>query len=151
MALANKPTWVFPVWHRPPFNFCYGQGGDSSTEGVAGLYNKIADWVLNGHIHLYQRFKPVKYSRAIMPTYGNNDTDGVGYIVVPPAGQDPRDNLGSGYSTWLNYPATSTVMGEVGFTKIAINNRTIAINTYQMGDWSTYLTSRIVDTVSYTK
>jgi len=114
------------------------------------LFNNVMDWVFTGHVHVFQSFKPIRYPSTVVSNFGNKTNEGTGYLIVPPAGNWPETGYLSSFKSWLNYPASESP-SEIGFTKVLITNRSIAINTYMMGTMSIFTNCRIVDSISYTK
>jgi len=88
--------WVFAYWHIPPYDVAarhYTQQG--SFRDVTKLFDGTVDWVFAGHEHLYHRIKPMRYNAWVAPSggYGEGSSDGVGYLVVPPAGNYPANEI----------------------------------------------------------
>jgi hypothetical protein len=55
-------------------------------------FNGKLDWCITGHVHQYQRTKPLTATAStidIKPRYGRRTEEGVGYIVAPPSGNFP--------------------------------------------------------------
>ncbi len=81
---ANHSSCTLAYWHQPTFSAT----GEPSTEGTAAdtwwklLYHAGADLVLNGHEHVYARFKP-------QDPNGNVDTrHGITQFIVGTGGED---------------------------------------------------------------
>ena len=78
-AAAYDPTnvFTFAVFHRPPYSTSGHGGNDEIRENWCPLFTAYeADAVFTGHVHNYQRFKPI---------------DGVQYLVSGGAGGYPKD------------------------------------------------------------
>jgi Calcineurin-like phosphoesterase len=65
---ANTQPCILAMWHQPR----WWSGGNATAYGPwwQALYKAHADVVLNGHVHNYQRFRPLNYSGAADPTNG---------------------------------------------------------------------------------
>jgi hypothetical protein len=159
---SPKPTWIFAYWHIPPYNAGSRHWG---TQGrfreITELCDGVVDWVFNGHEHLYQRFKPLRYNAKLVSNYGNKADQGVGYLILPPAGAYPNANLidytneKAYYRQRLAYPIptkdSNAVPSEVGFVTVEIKNRNISLKTYFLGDINNPKDAHIVDQLSYSK
>jgi hypothetical protein len=155
--------WRFAVWHIPPYNAGVrhvDQCGE--TQHITALFNDTVDWVLCGHEHLYQRFKPLRYAGldgagdVISKTTGSygGAGGGVGYLIAPPAGHDPpADKLVEPShpmrARLASPPPVSRVQNKVaqwvGFVVVNVSGKTIDIKAYALGQ------AAPVDDVSYKK
>lgn len=146
----NKNTkWLFSYYHIPSFNASTRHvSSQYEVREIAELFNNSLDWAFGGHVHMYQRSKPIKYYRYGTGTQVQSSyNSGVGYIVVPPAGNYPD---GSVSSTEAYRLASSAV--EIGFVKVDINNNNININSYGLGTLSNSVSlHKLENTISYTK
>jgi hypothetical protein len=154
--------WLFAFWHIPPYN-----AGDrhwseqGSFRDLTALFDGVVDWVFCGHEHLYQRTLPLRYNAQIANAYGRGPSDGVGYLIVPPAGVwpgtelIPHDDPKGYYRDRLAYPQvappSNTAPSEVGFVIVELEGKTIALTTWGMGTIETPLPAHVVDQASYTK
>jgi hypothetical protein len=157
-------AWVFVNLHIPPYNagrrHLHGQG---LFRNITRLFDGRVDWVFSGHEHLYQRFKPLKYNASFASSgeYGTQRDRGVGYLIVPPAGNLPESKLvasGSRVSRYrgrLAYPEvtseSSLVKSEIGFVRVVIDGMTIDLKTYGMGTLESPVQSNVIDHVTYRK
>lgn len=158
--LAKPSPWRFATWHIPPYNAGVRHSGQvDAVRPVTALFNDKIDWVLGGHEHLYQRFKPIRFveldsagkvvSTAVASHGGPGG--GVGYIVAPAAGHDPPEDtllpVGNPMRDLIAYPtlAGTTVDKWVGFVTIQITGKTITIQATDLDQ----ATPR--DTLTYTR
>jgi 3',5'-cyclic AMP phosphodiesterase CpdA len=67
---ANPHQCVLAMWHRPAFST--GPHGNSTrmAKFFQLLYSNGAEIVLNGHDHMYERYKPITPSGALDATHG---------------------------------------------------------------------------------
>ncbi len=162
---AQDVEWLFVYWHIPPYN----AGRRHSREqghfrDITKLFDGKVDWVFAGHEHLYQRFKPIQYNAKVLDLvkYGTRADEGVGYMIVPPAGNMPEEMIVSAtssdvarYRKRLAYPVpepgSSKVNSEIGFVIVAIDGKTINLKTFGMGTLDSARPSHLVDTVNYSK
>ncbi len=162
-ALATASAeWVFAFWHIPPYNAGsrhWSQQG--AVRDLTSLFDGTVDWVFCGHEHMYQRTKPLRYNGQLATSYGNGGSDGVGYLVVPPAGVWPGDTLiphdheKGYYRDRLAYPVvappSNTAPSELGYVAVDIDDKTITITTYGFGTIETPVARHVIDQHSYTK
>jgi hypothetical protein len=126
---ATDDTWVFAWWHKPPYDVAnVHMAGQYAFRKVTRNFEEKVDWVFTGHEHLYMRFKPLRWDGIVAGSYGNGSDQGVGYLTVAPAGNEPRtavtpDSLVDIYAT----------TPEVGFTRVDIDGSEIDITTWFMG------------------
>ena len=159
-ALEGADGPVFAAWHRPPYNAGSRHGAEQSdTRPVTALFDGAVDWVLCGHEHFYQRMVPIRFDTQAAPSgqYGRAGEDGVGYLVVPPAGNDPSGNLFDAGSVFadarplLAWPEVGeedgTAPSEIGFVVIEVTPDGIAVETYAMGDLDVVTEPRLIDGV----
>lgn len=140
-------SWVFAAWHVPPYNV----GGrhfleQHDTRELTGLFDGVLDWVFCGHEHLAQRLLPLRHSGILAPSgaYGRGPDDGVGYMIAPPAGNDPSDQVIPPDSEWAYYrdrlawppldPERNYVDSELGFIRADVSGEQLRLRTYGMGD-----------------
>ncbi len=156
--------WRFVYWHIPPYDAAERHFREQGKlRDMTELFDENVDWVFGGHEHLYQRFKPLRYNANVLAAglYGNGPEQGVGYLVVPPAGNHPASQIVSSdspvrrYRDRLAFPPIngdqSEVDSEIGFTKVSIAGDGIEIRTFGMGTLNDPTDSRVIDSVSYTK
>ncbi|MBT3224128.1 MAG: hypothetical protein HN348_34100, partial [Proteobacteria bacterium] len=161
LAKVTAP-WVFATWHVPPYNVGrrhYGEQGD--YRDITGLFDGVVDWYFGGHEHLYQRLVPIQYNADLVSEYGNGTDQGVGYMILPPAGNYPEKGIVASDSTYshyrerLAYPPveedSSYVESEIGFVTVEISGQTITLKSWGMGDFFTNITPWVRDEVSYSK
>ncbi len=161
----NEHQWVFVVWHDPPYNagrrFFDAQW---DTRPMTRLFDGRVDWVFTGHEHLYQRMFPLRYDGELASSgrYGSGKADGVGYVVLPPAGSSsfsgeivPWDSRWAEYRKYLAFPtpvATEDVVSsEVGFVTVEVSGRSFDLEAWGMGTLDGPLPVHLVDSYSYTK
>lgn len=149
--------WNFAYWHIPAYNATTGHHDEIyKIKPVTEIFDSKMDWVINGHVHSYQRFKPLRYDGKVKSSYGTGVEQGVGYIVVPPAGNVPRNYDWKSESEKLTvaYPKdgnASGILSEVGFGVVDIDDKTINMKIYGIGNTSTFKNCYIMDEVKYTK
>jgi hypothetical protein len=141
---------VFSYFHVPPYNAAPRHGAEQAlVRDVTGLFDGVVDWHFSGHEHLYQRTLPLRYNGVIAPSgeYGvgeeEGDEDGVGYIVLPPAGAWPDMNLirsddpEARRRERLAYPVVgpteTAVDSEIGFVVARVEGSTLSLETWGMG------------------
>ena len=153
--------WVIATWHIGPYNA--GQRhyleSDDFRETTA-LFQGRVDWHISGHEHLYQRMQPLRYEADIAPSgaYGRGEDDGVGYMVLPPAGNTPSNDVvssGSSYASLrdlLAWPAVSgeedEVASEIGFVVVQVETNRLDFTTWGMGTQSQEQEPHVVETVT---
>lgn len=112
----QKTPWVFTTWHRPFYcsNTAHWQSNeDMRTSYEQLLYQYHVDISFTGHIHAYERTKPI-YNYTVVP-------DGIVTLVVGNGGN------GEGlYPNWRNPQPDWSVYREshYGFGSMTIYNRT---------------------------
>ena len=164
LATLTGAPWVFVSLHIPPYNVGVRHGSQQGDfRDLTGLFDGNVDWVFTGHEHLYQRMKPMRYNGIIAPSgiYGRGSSDGVGYLITPPAGAWPEteivawDDSNAHYRDRLAYPVPvgqeSTVPSEHGFTMVSLAGKQITLRTYGLGTVASPVSLHLVDEVSYTK
>ena len=99
-AYDPSNTFVFTVFHRPPYSVSGHGGNDEIKENWCPLFTAYeTDAVFTGHIHNYQRFKPI---------------DGVQYLVSGGAGGYPKDYAADpslAFTTTCFHYVTATIDG----------------------------------------
>lgn len=157
--------WVFAQLHTPPYNAGdrFDINEQATVREVTQLMDGAVDWVLAGHEHLYQRMHPLRYEAEIAASgqYGVDADDGIGYLVLPPAGIDPRNGVRETTSpaAWLRDlvafpvldPETAEADSEMGFVIVSIDAQTLTLETYGMGSPEQPVAAYVRDTVTYTK
>jgi hypothetical protein len=130
---------------------------------VTGLFDGAIDWVVSGHEHLAQRSKPMRYNGqlAASGSYGRGPNDGVGYLVLPPAGAWPEtaliawDDPHAYYRDRLAFPVPgaqqNAVESEVGYTIVELSGSSITLEVWGMGDYASPHGSVLRNTLSYVR
>jgi 3',5'-cyclic AMP phosphodiesterase CpdA len=161
--LRGQGGWVFVALHEPIYNlgrrFYLGQ---DEYRPVSEGFDGVVDWVFTGHEHIYQRMHPLRFDAELAPSgrYGRGEDDGVGYLVVPTAGDatfegailspmaptaDERD--------WLAYPVPDDdadwIPTEIGFTRVSIEGERFELTVWGMGTLADPLDPHVVDVLSY--
>jgi hypothetical protein len=162
-AAQTKP-WSFVYCHVPPINPSLGKEEVKYVRPYTDYFNQKIDWVLSGHVHTYQRVRPVTATNASMTfrsEYGRSSTQGVGYLVAAPSGQWPRISSAAPMKTELaSYPQYQGACAyETGFTIIQINGSDFSLKTYGLGDVNNQNVAgygdsgqkRLIDSVTYTR
>ena len=159
-ALADAPGPVFAAWHKPPYNAGLRHGAERETREITQLFDGAVDWVFGGHEHLYQRMEPIRYEAQEAPSgqYGRGEQDGVGYIVLPPAGNWPSDDLFDLDSMYadgrelLAYPVVGpeddvSAPSELGYVVVDVSPAGIGIEAFAMGSPDAPEAPRLIDQV----
>lgn len=136
---AQACTWSFAYWHVPAINPAGGKSEVEFMRPYTSYFNHKLDWVLAGHVHEYQRLKPVTASNHSLnfnkTGYGRASDKGVGYLLAAPAGQWPRNTSSSNMEQLAFYPHNSQgkVGYEIGFSIINVSANNFDLKTYGMG------------------
>ena len=113
---ASDATWKFVYFHKPPY--CSTGGWEKVRKTWCALFDQYhVDIVFSGHIHVYERTKPIKNGSV-----QSSPSDGPIYIVTGGGGA----NLGSvTRQNWI-------VHGESvhHFLKLAINGSNLTCKAY---------------------
>jgi acid phosphatase type 7 len=163
-ALADAPGPVFASWHKPPYNAGSRHGAEQQqTRPITALFDGVVDWVLTGHEHFYQRMAPIRFEAEAAPSglYGRGEQDGVGYLVMPPAGNNPSGSLISATSSHgdarplLAWPEISEedqgAPSELGFVVFEVGPEEIEVDAWAMGNLETVSEPRIIDVVGVSR
>jgi hypothetical protein len=107
--------------------------------------------------------RPLRYNGLIASSghYGRGSSDGVGYLVVPPAAAWPETDLlahtdpKAYYRDRLAYPVaaptTDKVSSENGYVVVEVNGLTLKVQSWGVGGPGALLDPHLVDQVSYTR
>jgi len=141
---------VFAYWHIAPYNA--GSRHDNEQwdfREITALFDGNVDWVFSGHEHLAQRMVPLRYDGLAAATgdYGVGPEDGVGYMVLPPAGYysstsvvDEKASTGAEQRqlvAWPELPAgKNSAESEMGFVEVQVLGDQLLLRTWGMGDVS---------------
>lgn len=158
-------AWVFAQWHVPPYNM--GDRFDILHQGAVRqtteLFQGRVDWVFTGHEHLYQRMLPIQFDAqvALSGDYGVGPDDGVGYMVLPTSGIEPRygirtpDSPAAYLRDLVAFPhigaGAAVADSEIGFVVVTVTGDTIALQTVCLGSTVEHLPPYVCDGVSYVK
>ncbi|HBD94505.1 MAG: hypothetical protein A2015_02155 [Spirochaetes bacterium GWF1_31_7] len=165
---AQAKTWAFAFSHVPVFNSAGGKDEVAFVRPYSQYLNGKIDWHLSGHVHTYQRSRPLTIgtnAQEFKKEYGRGAGQGVGYLIVPPAGHWPRPGLSTLMETELaSYPQykgnTEVEKGlETGFVIINIEGNDFSLKTYGLGDvdgrnavgYGDNGQKRLIDSISYTR
>jgi predicted phosphodiesterase len=151
LASARNATWKFVVFHHPPFNSSRAHFSEQQMRLVSDiLEHRGVDIVFNGHVHNYQRTRPLKFLARPAPDrtfkagpsflvdgdfeidqtfdgVGDTTPDGVLYIVTGAGGAgaydpDQTDNV----PTWQ--PFTMKLVSDVySFTVVDIDGTRLTL------------------------
>ena len=162
---AHRDGWVFLSLHEPIYNL--GRrfvDVQLDYRPLSALFDGAVDWVFTGHEHIYQRMVPLRYDAVPAPSgeYGRGETDGVGYIVVPTAGDDifegailPHFDPDAEDRAWLAAPIPgameNNLPSEMGFTVVSVDGQDLELTTWGMGTLEEPAEAHVVDSVSYTR
>jgi hypothetical protein len=165
---ASSTLWNFAYFHIPPINPVGRKNEVPALRPLVDSFNGKLDWCITGHVHQYQRTKPLTATAStidIKPRYGRRTEEGVGYIVAPPSGNYPR----------YYWPENNAILDftprnqngepakEVGFTIFRLEGQTMVMETYGLGTvggqsqpWGYFRlgnsrSSQLIDRISYNK
>ncbi len=159
---AGAPDWVFAFVHVPPYNAGVRHAeAQNAVRAVTALFDTAVDWVFAGHEHLYQRTLPLRFEASVAPSgeYGRGLQDGVGYIVLPPAGQHQGDTVippeapEAPRRDRLAFPVLAPdqveVDSELGYVIVQIDGDAISLDTWWIGTMEVPAAPHVIDSVSY--
>ncbi len=163
--LEGHDGWVFVAMHEPIYNLgrrFYDVQEDYRP--VSALFDGTVDWVFTGHEHIYQRMHPLRFDAQFAPSgrYGRGDDDGVGYVVVPTAGDQTFEGkiLSPMAPTaedrdWMAYPEpvedSDVVPAEIGFVVVRLAGEDFELEAWGQGTLALQLPPHVVDELSYTR
>jgi len=163
IASAGEPSWVFAQWHVPAYDVGT-RTSESSQETVRQVtltFEGQVDWVFQGHEHLGQRLKPLRYDGQLAASgnYGRGTDDGVGYVVLPSSGTIPRTTVVSPdgdqahYRDWLAFPEIdeddTIAPSELGWAYVTLNGDEFSLEIYGVGLTGSLVTPWVRDEFSY--
>ena len=136
--------WVFAIWHHPPYDVGARFAGEASEYREAtALFDGQVDWVVTGHEHIYQRFHPMRYAAELVGSYGTDDDQGVGYLVLPSAGNKTMTSVvdaqarGGDQRGMLAFPELEEGVNEtpvaVGFAVADLTRHTMELTVWGFG------------------
>lgn len=152
---AQDYDWSFVTWHIPAYTVL-DRHGEQQVEAreITDFFTGNVDWAFCGHVHSYQRFLPMQYDGTVVSSYGRGVDQGVGYIDLSPAGNNPEDYENNDNAI-LAYPITSDItdgaISEIGFVQVKIEDKNIDIKSFGIGTLTNQKDLHIFDTVSYIK
>jgi len=161
---AGAPDWVFCSFHTPPYN-AGGRLGEEQPDvrPVTALFDGRVDWVLTGHEHWGHRMEPLRFEALPAPSgaYGTGPADGVGYLVLPPAGHppstkvvdpaDPHAELRDRVAFPPLDPGALNAASEIGYLVVSVSANAITLETWGMGTVDAPIAPHVRDIVSYVK
>ena len=160
---VRQVDWVFAMWHTPPYNIgSRHQMEQGPYRDITELFEGNVDWAFFGHEHLYQRMLPLQYNAvfASSASYGIGPDDGVGYVVLPPAGNYPHnqviptDSPDAGRRDRVAFPdldETTTVPSEVGYLTVDLTSTTISLKAWGMGTYDAPVSTWLREEYSYSR
>ncbi len=165
IAAAGEPHWVFAQWHVPVYDAGVRTSASAQEElrGLTATFEGNVDWVFTGHEHMGQRMLPLQYDGVLAPSgaYGRGPDDGVGYIVLPPAGMSPRtsvvafDGPSADQRDWPAFPVldpeTNTTESELGWLLVTLDGDNLTLDMYGTGQLGAPVAPYVRDGVSYTR
>ncbi len=161
--LATSPSgWVLAAVHIPPYNAGTRHLHEQhSVRVLTELFDGEVDWVFTGHEHLAQRMKPLRYSGQVVEEYGRGEGQGVGYTVLPPAGNWNHHRVVSEeseearYRDRLAYPevrsGSDQVDSEQGFVTLELSATQMTLKTWGMGEAGAPVDPHVVDEVTVSR
>ena len=127
-------------------------------------FNGRVDWHLSGHVHFYQRVRPIYVtatSHEFRAEYGRGVSQGVGYLLVPPAGQWPRRSDQEAVDIELAFHPQDQGSSayEIGYSIIHVIGEDFSLWTYGLGDvdgrnahgYGDVGEPRLIDALHYTR
>jgi hypothetical protein len=160
---VRQPAWVFAQWHIPAYDVGSRHHYDSHEyRRLTVLLEGTVDWVFMGHEHLFQRMSPIQNDAVAAPSglYGIGPDDGVGYIVTPPAGNNPHDRViaaddpDAAELALVAAPEigdSEYVESEVGYLTVDVTATTLRIRTWGLGTWDEPVDSWLRDELEYSR
>ncbi|WP_411994599.1 metallophosphoesterase [Agarivorans sp. DSG3-1] len=164
---AQACPWSFAYFHVPPINPAGGKSEVAFVRPYTDYFNHKLDWSITGHVHEYQRLKPVHATSNTLDFnksgYGRTADKGVGYMIAAPAGQWPRNTTSSNMHQLAFYPHNSNGTAyEIGFSIINVSANNFELKTYGMGSVGDKVqpsgyrsgddrSKQLIDTLSYSK
>jgi hypothetical protein len=158
---ARRFDRIFSFWHVPPYNAGTRHGSEQErVRGLTALLDGVVDWQFSGHEHMYQRTVPLRYDSEEAPSgeVGIGDDDGVGYLVVPSAGNVnqehlvPWDSADADRRDLLAYPVpvdgVDVVDSELGFVTVQIDGTSLRIESYGIGTPDDIVPEHLVDSAT---
>lgn len=167
--LSLSKPWSFVFGHVPVFDPSAGKTLEVQlVRPYVEYFNTKVDWYLSGHVHTYQRVRPLTAQASghtFQKEYGRAAGQGVGYLIVPPAGQWPRftdiSNLDTETSSFPQYKGNTDGRKtyQIGFTIINVDGENFDLKTYGLGDvdnrngagYGDNGQKRLIDAVNYTR
>ncbi len=161
--LRNESGWVFVALHEPIYNL--GRrfyGNQLGYRPVSERFDGVVDWVFTGHEHIYQRMSPLRFDGQLASSgrYGRSEDEGVGYVVVPTAGDATFEGAilspmapTADDRSWLAYPVPDegidTVPAEIGFLTVSLEGERFELEAWGLGTLAAPLEPQIIDSLAY--
>jgi len=162
--VTGDHDWIFSFFHVPPYNVGARRSEEQDDlRPLSSMFDGLVDWVFTGHEHLYQRMIPLRHEASPSPSgeYGTATDQGVGYMVLPPAGHSPSKSVvePGGPSAYLRdlvaYPTIDEVQtqvdSEIGFVVVSLQGNAITLETWGMGSLDAPQSAHVMDVISYQK
>jgi hypothetical protein len=154
--------WVFVGYHHPSYDAGIRFANEQlDYRAITELFDGNVDLVFTGHEHLYQRFSPLQFSASLAHSYGAGPEDGVGYIVVPPAGNESSNEIvfsqgvGSESRNLLAFPELSEVdniaFSEQGYIRVDLSPKRLQMSAFGVGNLNDPLPAAIIDLLTIDK
>ncbi|MEM9103751.1 MAG: metallophosphoesterase family protein [Pseudomonadota bacterium] len=164
--ISHGETWRIAYHHVPIINPAGGKSEVEYLRPLAREFNGRLDWSITGHVHTFQRLRPLVADESCVSCYLDFKSaygfqNSVGYLITPPAGQWPRRSEAQGL--FDNLAAFSMYQGsntyETGFTLVQTQGNQISMQIYGLGDtnfrnpsgYGDNRQKRLLDAFSYTK
>jgi len=152
---------VFATWHVPPYNVGSRHFSEQfDLRLAAGLFDGNVDWHFSGHEHLYQRFEPLQHEATTAPSgdYGVGSDDGVGFVVLPPAGTgssgsliDPEDKQAD-VRDLLAFPSIAADAthhdGELGYLIVEVDTTGTTLSAWSLGSSTSATSPELLESVN---
>ena len=167
---TNQSDWTFVYWHKPPVNLMNRHFDEQlQFRPISTLFEGIVDWHVSVHVHGYQRTRPVDYfTDKFFPKeyYGTSTDQGVGFIILPPAGFEPsldlvaREGHEELYNIFvapaakvdaLDIESTPFIPPLTGFVRFDVEGSRMNMRAYGMRPDATTSEMRVFDSLIYSR
>lgn len=140
------PGWVFGYQHYGAYTVnVIPPNGELDLQTITALFDGRLDWFFSAHDHLDERYLPLREAGMLAPSgaYGRGDDDGVGFTVVPSAGDHIWDGIltadddGDGLLSKVAFPVfdaeSGVAEGEHGWVQVDVSPTALHLSTWFMG------------------
>lgn len=132
LKAARDATWRIVVFHQPPFHSSVKKKDETYMSTIAPLLSQYGvELVLNGHVHNYQRTRPLSFNGTAMTVDrqfdGRSSTRARGtiYVVTGAGGAELYDQqLADKPAAWR--PFTAAYKKGFSFSSVKVNGNTMS-------------------------